>query len=59
MLYRFYNNRINDLEYEKYQVMERLHNIAAEEEIGFVKSRINLIDREILISIQRAERLSC
>jgi hypothetical protein len=37
--------------------MERLHNVNAEEEIAFVKSRINLIDKEILISLSRADRL--
>ena len=59
MLFRFFSGRVNDLEYEKYQIMERLHNTAAEEEIGFVRSRVNLIDRELQMAIQRAERLGC
>lgn len=44
-LYQFFSNRASDLQYEKYLIMERLHNISAEEEMGFVRSRINLIDK--------------
>jgi len=39
--------------------MERLHNINAEEEMTFVKSRINLIDKEIQMALSRSDRLSC
>jgi hypothetical protein len=39
--------------------MERLHNINAEEEMPFVKSRINLIDKEIQMALSRSDRLSC
>ncbi len=57
ILQKFFSNRVHDLEYEKYLIMERLHNTNAEEEIAFVKSRVNLIDKEIMISLSRAERL--
>jgi hypothetical protein len=59
LLYRFFNNRARDLQHEKYLIMERLHNLAAEEEMVFVKSRINLIDKEIQMAMGRADRLSC
>lgn len=39
--------------------MERLHNISAEEEMGFVRSRIDLIDKEVQMAVSRADRLSC
>jgi hypothetical protein len=39
--------------------MERLHNINAEEEMVFVKSRISLIDKEIQMAQGRSDRLSC
>ncbi len=58
-LYRFFNNRANDLQYEKYQIMQRLHNVKAEEEMQYVKSRVTLIDKEIQMAISRADRLSC
>jgi hypothetical protein len=59
ILHRFFSNRAHDLEYEKYLLMERLHNINAEEEIGFLKSRVTLIDKEILMALARADRLAC
>ncbi len=58
-MHRFFSNRVQDLQYEKYQIMERLNNISAEEEMTFVKSRINLIDKEIQMALGRSDRLSC
>lgn len=45
MLAKFFRNRAKDLEYEKYKILLRLHNLGVEEEVPFVKSRVNLIDK--------------
>lgn len=37
--------------------MERLHNFGSDEEFTFVKSRVTLIDKEILMALSRADRL--
>lgn len=59
LLYQFFSNRALDLQHEKYLILQRLHNLGAEEEMGFVRSRISLIDKEVQMAISRADRLSC
>jgi hypothetical protein len=59
LLLRFFSNRAADLQFEKYQVLQRLHNLGQEEDLPFVRSRVTLIDKEIQMASSRADRLSC